>query len=138
MKLTGIVESALYVDHVARSSAFYQSVFGCQVLTADASGRFAALSVADANVLLLFSKGANLEPQMTPGGLIPAHHGTGNLHFAFGIASKDYDAWKARLLELGIAIESEVTWPMGGRSLYFRDPEGNLGELITPGVWANH
>ena len=35
----------------------------------------------------------------------------------------------------GIEIESEVTWTRGGRSLYFRDPDGHLVELATPGVW---
>ena len=34
-----------------------------------------------------------------------------------------------------IEIESRVTWPGGGTSLYFRDPEGHLLELLTPGVW---
>ena len=36
----------------------------------------------------------------------------------------------------GDASELETTWPRGGRSLYFRDPAGNSGELITPGVWG--
>ena len=26
----------------------------------------------------------------------------------------------------------------GAVSLYFRDPDGNLGELVTPGLWANY
>jgi catechol 2,3-dioxygenase-like lactoylglutathione lyase family enzyme len=29
-----------------------------------------------------------------------------------------------------------VTWPLGGTSLYFRDPDGHLLELATPGIWA--
>jgi hypothetical protein len=36
---------------------------------------------------------------------------------------------------LGVAIEQEVDWPRGGKSLYFRDPAGNSVELLTPGVW---
>jgi catechol 2,3-dioxygenase-like lactoylglutathione lyase family enzyme len=35
----------------------------------------------------------------------------------------------------GIAIEKEVDWKGRNRSLYFRDPAGNLVELITPGGW---
>ena len=35
-------------------------------------------------------------------------------------------------------MESEVTWPQGGRSLYFRDPDGLLVELATPGLWRNY
>jgi hypothetical protein len=32
------------------------------------------------------------------------------------------------------AREKEAEWPRGGKSLYFRDPSGNLVELVTPGV----
>jgi catechol 2,3-dioxygenase-like lactoylglutathione lyase family enzyme len=28
------------------------------------------------------------------------------------------------------------SWPRGAKSIYFRDPDGNLAELITPGFWA--
>ena len=48
------------------------------------------------------------------------------------------DAWRARLAAEDLAIESTVTWPRGAVSLYFRDPDGNLGELVTPGLWANY
>ncbi|MDQ3546548.1 MAG: glyoxalase/bleomycin resistance/extradiol dioxygenase family protein, partial [Verrucomicrobiota bacterium] len=43
--------------------------------------------------------------------------------------------WRERLQEAGVAIESEVEWPEGGRSLYFRDPAGNSVELAPPTLW---
>ena len=46
------------------------------------------------------------------------------------------ERWRAWLGELGIAIERELDWPRGGRSLYFRDPSGNSIELITRGTWG--
>ncbi len=49
--------------------------------------------------------------------------------------SESCNPWRARLKACGIAIESEMHWPAGGRSLYFRDPDGNLVELVTPGIW---
>jgi catechol 2,3-dioxygenase-like lactoylglutathione lyase family enzyme len=27
-------------------------------------------------------------------------------------------------------------WPRGGESVYFRDPDDNLLELATPGLWS--
>ena len=38
----------------------------------------------------------------------------------------------------GIEIESRATWRFGGRSLYFRDPEGHALELVTPGTWETY
>jgi len=139
MKLSGIVETALYVDDVPRARDFYKKLFNLDTLGEDdPTGRFAALDVAHGSVLLFFKKGATTTPLPLPGGIIPPHDGTGQLHYAFGIAAADYEGWKSRLMDHGVAIESEVTWPRGGISLYFRDPEGNLGELITPNVWQNY
>lgn len=53
----------------------------------------------------------------------------------FAVAATAYAAWRERLVARGIAIESEATWGRGGRSLYLRDPDGHLLELITPGIW---
>jgi hypothetical protein len=39
------------------------------------------------------------------------------------------------LKEKNIKIENEVTWNKGTNSIYFRDPVGNLVEIITPGSW---
>jgi catechol 2,3-dioxygenase-like lactoylglutathione lyase family enzyme len=70
-----------------------------------------------------------------PGGVIPPHDSHGQSHLAFAIAAADLDAWRRRLAEQGIPVESTVTWPLGGTSLYFRDPDGHLVELATPGIW---
>jgi hypothetical protein len=31
-----------------------------------------------------------------------------------------------------------VVWPEGSTSIYFRDPDGHLLELVTPGLWPNY
>jgi len=41
-----------------------------------------------------------------------------------------------RLHARGVAIEGRVDWPRGGRSVYFRDPDGHLLEFATPGQWS--
>ena len=74
-------------------------------------------------------------PVSIPGGIIPPHDGQGQLHLAFTMESADQDAWMERLNADGVEIESRVTWPRGGFSLYFRDPDRNLLELVSPGCW---
>ncbi len=59
-------------------------------------------------------------------------------HLAFSISADLLAAWRIRLRERGIEIESEVQWERGGTSLYFRDPDANLLELASPGVWPNY
>ena len=133
-EVTGVVETCLYVDDLERAARFYEDVCEFKKLIGD--DRFCALSVADRNVLLLFLKGATLESIPTPGGTIPPHDGSGNQHVAFAIPAAAEPAWQRRFEERGIAIESTVDWPRGGRSLYFRDPDQHLLELITPGCWS--
>ena len=57
------------------------------------------------------------------------------VHFALEIDKEHYDNAKHILNEKNIKIEKEVTWEKGTNSIYFRDPSGNLVEIITPGSW---
>jgi len=132
----GVLETCLYVDDVAASRAFYQRVFGFEAMTANE--RICAFDAGPQSVLILFKRGGTLKPIPVGGGVIPPHDGGGPQHFAFAIAEVDYDAWKAHLAAEGIAIAGEVAWPQGGRSLYFRDPDGLVVELVTPGLWRNY
>ena len=40
--------------------------------------------------------------------------------------------------EAGIAIKGRTKWPRGGESIYFRDPDGHVLELATPGLWPGY
>lgn len=134
----GVVETILYVDDLARATQFYRDVLGLAVMKGDGH-RFEAIDAGAGRVLLLFKRGGTLTPQPVPsGGVIPPHDGSGPLHIGFAIGAADYEAWCARLVDCGVAIESETQWERGGRSLYFRDPDGHLVELITPGIWPNY
>jgi catechol 2,3-dioxygenase-like lactoylglutathione lyase family enzyme len=94
-----------------------------------------ALNVADRHVLLLFKEGATNDSFPTSGGVIPGHGGTGSTHFAFSITADDVVPWQQLLQAQGIAIESIVTWPGNSKSIYFRDPDHHLVELMSPGFW---
>ena len=134
LKPTHIAESALYVNDMGRAAQFYARLFNVPVLRRDE--RLCALRINAQQVLLLFLRGGSLESVKLEGGVIPAHDGDGPLHVCFGIDSEEIGAWEQRLQELGIAIESRVSWPPGGTSLYFRDPDGHAVELATPRVWS--
>jgi catechol 2,3-dioxygenase-like lactoylglutathione lyase family enzyme len=131
--VTGIIETALHVEDVPRSMVFYDRLFGFPKMVFDA--RFCAYDVAGRSVFLLFKKGATLQPIEVPGatGVIPPHDGSGHMHMAFSVLSAE--GWDARLAECGVEVESTVKWGTGGTSIYFRDPDGHLIELATPGLW---
>jgi catechol 2,3-dioxygenase-like lactoylglutathione lyase family enzyme len=135
--INGIVESILYVEDVARATAFYRDELGLEPMTGDPA-RFQSFRVGERQVLLLFKRGGTIQPTTVPGGVIPPHDGTGPQHIGFAVTPAAYDAWRVRLRERGLAVESETKWERGGRSVYFRDPDGHLLELITPGIWPNY
>ena len=135
-RISGVLDPSLYCDDLDAAVAFYHGLFGFPPLFHDA--RMAALEVPGGQVLLLFRRGATLEPAPGPGGgIIPPHHGEGPLHLCFAIPFGELAAWEAYLLARGVAVESRLTWARGGTSLYFRDPEGNSLEVATPGLWPN-
>jgi catechol 2,3-dioxygenase-like lactoylglutathione lyase family enzyme len=131
--IKGIVETALYVDDLDRARVFYAGTLGLKPIMAD--HRFAAFEAGGRSVLLLFLRGAGLQPVAMERGFIPPHDGSGPLHIAFAIGQDEFPDWEARLGKAGIEIIGRAEWPRGGRSLYFRDPDGHLVELATPGLW---
>jgi catechol 2,3-dioxygenase-like lactoylglutathione lyase family enzyme len=132
--LRGILETALYVDDLARARRFYQEVAGCVVMLD--TPRLVAMSVAERSVLLLFKRGATEASVPTAGGIVPGHGGSGVQHVAFAIDETALDAWIERLGSAGVEIESRVRWQRGGQSVYVRDPDGHSVEFVTPGLWA--
>ena len=134
--LLGVLETSLYVDAFERACPFYEQVLGLNSIYRDA--RLCAYDVGGRGVLLLFLRGGPLTPSHLPGGVVPPHDGRGPIHMAFSIAADALADWEARLAEKGVAIESRVKWPRGGESIYFRDPDGHVLELATPGLWPGY
>jgi len=131
--ITHLAESALYVHDLDRAVTFYTGLFELPVLLRD--DRFCVLRITAQQVLLLFLRGASLQPTTLSGGTVPAHDGHGPLHVCFGIAADAVTGWEERLRARGIAVESRVRWPSSAISLYFRDPDQHAVELATPGVF---
>jgi catechol 2,3-dioxygenase-like lactoylglutathione lyase family enzyme len=130
-----VLETALDCEELPRTAAFYKALLGVTPMVD--TERLVAIDAGEGTVLLLFQKGAASSVAL-PGGLVPAHDSGGPGHLAFAIDAADVPVWEARLAELGIAIESRVTWERGGLSLYFRDPDHRLAELATPGLWPSY
>jgi catechol 2,3-dioxygenase-like lactoylglutathione lyase family enzyme len=132
--IAGVLETAIYVADLTRSRRFYEDVLGLTPVFSDA--RLVAYGIGPA-VLLVFLRGSTTETVELPGGIIPPHDGAGRIHYALSIAASDLPRWAAQLAAHGIAEEGRTRWPRGGTSLYFRDPDGHLGEFATPGIWPN-
>jgi catechol 2,3-dioxygenase-like lactoylglutathione lyase family enzyme len=138
-KIERVLETALYVEDIARAVEFYQRVLGFGLLLKSGEPeRLAAMDVGGAHVLLLFKAGATANDVTIPGGKIPGFNGRGEGHVAFPVSADELSAWEKHLVAHGIAIESTVKWERGGQSIYFRDLDKNLLELATPGVWATY
>ena len=132
-KVSGVLETALYFEDLEGAARFYEELFGWQPMFGD--GRIRAYGVSRGSVLLLFKKGGSRQPVATADGVVSSHDGVPGGHVALAIAAQDWEPWLRRLEERGIAVERILHWARGGQSVYFRDPEGNLIELATPGVW---
>lgn len=135
----GVAETALYVQDLKRAGAFYETLFNLPLLLSDE--RMRGYGLPDGRVLLLFVVHGSTQTSPMPGGIIPPHDAKGHQHLAFRIAAADVPTWRATLAKHNIPLESEVVcnnsgggWG-GSTSLYFRDPDGHLLELITPGCW---
>lgn len=135
-RISGLLETALYVNDMDRSVRFFENVLELKVMTR--GERLTAFDAGSSGVLLVFKRGASLSDIRADGGLIPGHDGSGPLHMAFSIALESYDEWLAHLHKCGTKLRGEFHWERGGHSIYFEDPDGHVIELATPGLWPNY
>jgi catechol 2,3-dioxygenase-like lactoylglutathione lyase family enzyme len=91
----------------------------------------AAFRLGDGGVLLLFDPVRS----SVPGRPVPSHGATGAGHVAFAVEVGTLDAFAEALRRAGVAIEQEITWSEGGRSVYVRDPAGNSVEVVDGEAW---
>lgn len=131
MKLGQLSEAALYASDLEAAQQFYQGVLGLEVISR-MEDRGISFRCGE-TVLLVF------DPARTriPDAGVPTHGASGAGHIAFVITDSEIDPWRSRLAAAGVALESEVEWPGGGRSVYFRDPAGNVVELAPPTLWRS-
>lgn len=128
LSFTQIKETCLYVTDLARTRAFYEGKLGLECFS-EVEGRHIFFR-AGRSVLLCFIAEATKSDES-----LPPHFGYGQQHFAFECTQTDYDAWRQKLVDADIPIVQDVTWPRGGRSFYFHDPDMNVAEIVEEGIW---
>lgn len=63
---------------------------------------------------------------------VPVPHGTASLQLAFKVSAAEVDACADELVRQGVALLSPPTnQSFGHRTLFFRDPDGNLLEVYA-------
>lgn len=132
--IEGILETALYAEDLDAAETFYGGVLGLErVLRA---GDRHVFFRCGAGILLIFNPAETVKPPPESALQVPPHGANGPGHACFRVAREHLDAMAERLTAAGIGVESEVTWPNGARSIYFRDPAGNSLECAEPGLWS--
>ncbi|KAM0718902.1 hypothetical protein Q7P37_005974 [Cladosporium fusiforme] len=131
-----ILETVLYSSNPSELAEWYKRIFSLQPFI---EGPVIGFSLPNNTILLLFDPSKTSKDTSLTGasqGLIPKHgiEGTGRgQHISF--ACDDVAEWEAWFEEQGVKVEGRMSWEMGGKSLYVRDSEGHLVEVMTRGVW---
>jgi catechol 2,3-dioxygenase-like lactoylglutathione lyase family enzyme len=133
MKFRKIVETSIYSSDLEKMKEFYVDKLGLEFVS-EQSGRHVFLKT-EKNMLLIFNPelttvaketihGANTPPSM--------------VHIAFEIEAEVYEKAKELLAANNIQVEKEIAWEndIKSKSIYFRDPAGNLVEFITRNHWG--
>lgn len=132
MKVRKIVETSIYSSDLEKMKKFYADKLGLQ-LVSEQKGRHVFLKT-DKNMLLIFNPGVTAAEKETSHGVTTP---PSMVHVAFEIGSDEYEEARDLLEKNNIQIEKEVVWEndIKSRSIYFRDPAGNLVEFITRNFW---
>ena len=103
-------------------------------LVSEEEGRHVFLK-AGKSMLLIFNPE---NTRFSVNSIFPTHGAVtppASIHFALEIEQADYEVARNILRQNNIPIEIEMSWGSDGKSIYFRDPVGNLVEIITRGQW---
>lgn len=132
MKFTKIIETCIYSPDLEEMKNFYINYLGLEFVSEE-KGRSVFLK-AGKSMLLIFNPLNTLNHIKK---LFPIHGAItppSIIHFALEIQKEDYEKWKDILQNNKINIEKEIELK-SSRSIYIRDPAGNLVELITNNAW---
>jgi catechol 2,3-dioxygenase-like lactoylglutathione lyase family enzyme len=119
-----LINTCLITNDVNRLAAFYAQVLQMQPHKADET--YVDFRTGT-GVLALFS--AEAQEKYIPGSTMPGQNHSAILEFRVSDVDQEY----ARLLVVVKQwVKAPSTQPWGTRSIYFRDPDGNLVDFFAP------
>jgi len=132
MKFRKIIETSIYSSDLEKMKEFYVDKLGLEFVS-ERKGRHVFLNTGK-NMLLIFDDRVTAAEKETSHG---APTPPSMVHVAFEIESDEYEEARDLLAKNNIQIEKEIGWEndFKSRSIYFRDPSGNLLEFITRNYW---
>jgi catechol 2,3-dioxygenase-like lactoylglutathione lyase family enzyme len=119
-----LVHTCLITNNLDRLIAFYEPVLG---LKAQRSGQDYAEFRVGAGVLAIFS--AKAQEAYIPGSATAANNHSVILEFRVSDVDREYQRLQSLVK---VWVKAPTTQPWGTRSIYFRDPDGNLVDFFTP------
>lgn len=118
-----LINTCLITNNVRRLADFYSRVLEIE---AHWSGDTYVEFPTSAGVLALFA--ADAQEKYIPGSAAAAHNQSAILEFRVNDVDREYE----RLHSLVKWVKGPTTQPWGTRSIYFRDPDGNLIDFFVP------
>jgi catechol 2,3-dioxygenase-like lactoylglutathione lyase family enzyme len=119
-----LINTCLITNDVKRLTAFYAQVLQIEP---HKTGEDYVEFHTSAGTLALFS--ADAQEKYIPGSVTPGQNHSAILEFRVGKVDEEY----ARLHDAVKAwVKGPTTKPWGTRSIYFRDPDGNLVDFFAP------
>jgi catechol-2,3-dioxygenase len=133
LKFRKIVETCIYSCELEKMKDFYVNTIGLELISEE-KGRHIFLKVGKSMLLIFNPRNTMIKSNST----FPIHGAItppAIIHFALEIEKQDYVNSKNMLNQNNIEIEKEIIWKKETKSMYFRDPIGNLVEFITRDSW---
>lgn len=138
-----------------KSTTFYQHVLGLEPQIK--SPRLTMFPLSN-TTLILFKLGQTASDSIGERGVIPGHgpdeqtvralttsdadgnsEATLHTHYCLAVATRiEVDTWEEYLKSKDVILRGTMNWEKGGRSVYFEDPDGHIGEIGSRGIWVHY
>lgn len=149
-----ILETCLYVRDMTASTTFYQEILG---LTPQIKSSRLTMFPLGNTTLILFQLGLTSSDSVSERGIVPGHgpdaqvvealtaSGTEedsvaklHTHYCLAVSTREeVDAWGKFLRSKDVVVKGTMNWEKGGKSIYFEDPDGHIGEIGSRGIWEH-